>query len=302
MPIISNSKFILALAAMSRRIWRLKGWNRLLRVMYTPDRYPKKDRFCAVFPYDDNLLINIDTSNFIEWSIFFKGHYETYLVQLYKRILKPGMVVIDVGANVGCHTLIFSDRVTDRGHVIAVEPNLEVAQRLMENCQLNQIQNVRLFRVACAYQAQASRTLVVSDTSNKTGHLSPATGAPNEFGSVRNFSVEVSTLNDIFAQSGHSRLDFVKIDVDGGEYDVLLGGEATFVRYHPHILFEYSPSDYSRSGIEIDIVRECLERWGYNLYFIHDFREYFSHLTLISTGMVPGGNLLAIPNDGNPNL
>lgn len=300
MQIISKNQFVLALAAVSRRVWRLKGWDRPLRVVYTPDRYPKRDRCCVVVPYDDNLLINIDTSSFIEWEILFKGHYETYLVQLYKRILRPGMVVIDVGANVGCHTLIFSDMVTAIGHVIAVEPNPEVAQRLMENCQLNRIQNVRVFCVACARYAQSSGSLVVSSTSVKTAHLLPATGSHSEVGPVRNLCVGVSTLDDVFAQSGLSRLDLVKIDVDGGEYDVLLGGENTFVKHHPHILFEYSPANYSGSGVDLGMVQQFLKRWGYNLYFIHDFRGHFSHLSPITKDSVPDGNLLAVPDGGGP--
>lgn len=81
MPIILRNQLVLSLAAVSRRLWRLKGWDRLLRVMYTPDRYPRRDRFCEVVPYDDSLLFNIDTSSFIEWTILFKGHYEPHLVK-----------------------------------------------------------------------------------------------------------------------------------------------------------------------------------------------------------------------------
>jgi FkbM family methyltransferase len=207
------------------------------------------------------------------------------------------MVVIDVGANVGCHALIFSDLVTAIGHVIAIEPNPEVAQRLMDNCQLNGLQNVcTLLRVACGRHAQSSGTLVASETSLHTGYLSPATGAHNAVGPVRSVRVEVSTLDAIFAQSGLGRLDFVKIDVDGGEYDVLLGGEKTFLKHHPHILFEYSPGNYSRSGVALGMVQQCMKRWGYNLYFIHDFRGHFSHLSPITKDSVPDGNLLAVPD------
>jgi FkbM family methyltransferase len=291
--------WLLGLARISRRLWRIKGFDRLLRILYTTKRRGTgRDSFQAVIPYDRNLLIHVDTSSFFEWTVFFKGYYEPDIVQVHKLILRPSMVAVDVGANVGLHTLIMSELVGDEGHVFAIEPTPEFADRLLRNCLLNRRRNVTLLRLACSRPGLQSGTLVVSSTSVRTAALQPTDSTPFSE-EVERLNVDLKTLDEVVIMNALNRLDFIKIDVDGGEYDVLLGAETTLARYHPHVLFEYSPN-YSKFGADADKVHTFLRDVGYSLYAVNSSRGLFSYLSLVERGGLPAfGNLLAVSDRVN---
>ena len=106
------------IATLTRILPFFPGEERVLRLIYNPDKR-QNDYLQAIISYGGDLKIAVDTRSFIEWQIFFKGYYEKHVVNLIKNKLPRGGVFIDVGANVGCHSLIAS-RIASK--VIAIEP------------------------------------------------------------------------------------------------------------------------------------------------------------------------------------
>jgi FkbM family methyltransferase len=185
--------------------------------------------------------------------------------------------------------------VTGSGKVIAFEPNPTVAQRLRENCALNRIRNVELLPFACSRSGGGSGILIVNRDSNPTGHLqSRERGTWENSSRLRDLiSVEVTTLDKTLVSC--DRVDFIKIDVDGGEYDVLLGGERVLERCHPHLLIEYSEIAYAQSGANWDQLRAFLKALGYRIYLVDTFRGRFSHLAPIVEAPPRDGDLFDVP-------
>lgn len=128
------------------------------------------------------------------------------------RVLRPGDLVVDVGANVGLYTLIAASRVGG-GRVIALEPDPLAARRLEDNLMLNGIRNVDVRLAAAGAEAGEARLTTGLDTTN---HI-----VGDEFAS--SIAVRLVTLDDVVGPTAEVAL--VKLDAEGFESQVLAGSE-----------------------------------------------------------------------------
>lgn len=144
--------------------------------------------------------------------------FESAERQFVQRFLRPGMTVLDLGAHHGLYTLLASKLVGREGQVIAFEPSPRERKRLTAHIKLNGADNVRV--EACALGAESGEAdLFLADGGNDwcNSLRRPAESAGQ---TVR---VQVRRLDDVVSQLGLSRLDFLKLDVEGAELDALRG-------------------------------------------------------------------------------
>src|SRR5262245_56920610 len=140
---------------------------------------------------------------------------EAYELQVARSMIRPGMHILDVGSNVGFHSLEFARWTGPSGTVDAFEPAPENYMVLKRNVEASGLDNVRTFDIA------------ISDHAGETTmYLSPAhRGDHRIVGSAKmrsSIHVRTTTLDERYASPGQ-RVDFVKIDVQGAEYLVLAG-------------------------------------------------------------------------------
>lgn len=159
----------------------------------------------------------------------FRDHLEPELSSL-QCFLRPGFVVVDIGANVGVYSLKAAKEVGDNGLVIAVEPFIETASRLSKNGQANGYRNLRVRNIALG-------------PSTREVQLYLNNGRPNSFGLIQSGAAEsVSVLSvaldDLCRWEGLKRLDYLKIDAEGMEEQILAGGRKTVDRFRPIIQVE----------------------------------------------------------------
>jgi FkbM family methyltransferase len=168
------------------------------------------------------------------------GWLEAAERRLIARTVQPGMVAIDVGANIGVHTLHLARRVGSAGRVHALEPdprNFRLLTRAVATAGLGQV----TLHEAAAAARSGTATLYVSAAHHGDHRLVPA-GEARETRPVRTVS-----LDELLADE--RRVDFVKIDVQGTEVDVLRGAAATLARSPGvHVLCEFTPVWQSRAG------------------------------------------------------
>lgn len=165
---------------------------------------------------------------------------ERFLLQ---KLLQPGMTVVDVGANIGYYLLLAVQSIGAAGRVICIEPSSENLPELRRNIEINGFANVQLHAVA------------LGDREGETGlHTGINSGiADCESGPYR---VPLRRLDQVVTE----RVDFLKIDVEGYEGQVLAGAEALlathkptlFLELHPHIVGRFG---FSTSGILVDLRR-----------------------------------------------
>jgi FkbM family methyltransferase len=142
------------------------------------------------------------------------------------RFLKNGMVAVDVGANVGAFSLLASRLVGRDGKVLALEPVPENYRCLCRTLGLNRLANVAPFELAIG-DTRGSLRLSLSD--NPGGH-----SAVLDRGD-QHIEVPMATLDEVCAEQELERLDFLKIDVEGFEPEVVRGARESLARFRPVI-------------------------------------------------------------------
>jgi FkbM family methyltransferase len=195
------------------------------------------------------LLWNLDLKEGIDFSIYLLGGFEPYTLKLYTKIIKPGDIVLDIGANVGSHTLPLARLVGEQGRVIAFEPTKFALDKLHENIQLN--------KDLCERISLHQMMLVASDHDSLDPEIYSSWPLFNESSDLhkehrgqlmKTTGAVVRTLDTAIRQMNVPRIDFIKIDVDGHEFSVISGGMETLMQYRPVILMEFAPHLFRKNN------------------------------------------------------
>ncbi len=175
-----------------------------------------------------------------------RGNYEIAETRLCERLLQPGDAAVDVGANIGLYTLLFSSLVGVEGRVHSFEPAPENLRRLRVNLLLNGAENVEAHQAAL-FSRPGVLTLNLFDSRLGAWHSLGRPELPNPFtpgemiAPTGTVEVEAITLDDYAASAGLERIALLKIDVEGAEPDVLAGATGLLERKAVGaILFEVS--------------------------------------------------------------
>lgn len=175
-------------------------------------------------------------------------------------LVQPGMVVLDVGANLGYHTALFSHLVGRSGRVIAVEPDPSSFSLLQENISLNRIENATA--VQCAVGAASGwANLWLSETNFACNSLVP-TAVPNSRKAAR---TRVVTVDELLGDAVDARIDLIKIDCEGSEGDVLAGAVETVRRHSPKLWLEFWPHGLRLAGTDPQDLLKKLHEAGYTV-------------------------------------
>lgn len=199
--------------------------------------------------------------------IYYWGRSEPETAAFILRFLRPGMVVIDVGAHFGEYTLIAARAVGDTGHIHAFEPHPDVFGFLSENVRRNRLTNVELNRVALAESGGDRRFELGADSA--VSSLRPADGGneTHPHASERTISVVATTL-DAYCSAHPGHVDLVKIDVEGAELLIFQGAAEVLARPRgeaPVWIFEYSTENCPRFGYSPEALVEHLASRGYEV-------------------------------------
>jgi FkbM family methyltransferase len=201
------------------------------------------------------ILWDLDLREAIDLSIYLVGSFEVNLAHRLVRLARPGHVVVDVGANIGAHTLPLARAVGDTGVVLAYEPSAFGFGKLQANLALNPDLGARVssFQV----MLMGRRDAAVPDALYASWPLqSPGSVHPDHGGrAVPTAGATATTLDVHLQELGVRRVDLVKLDVDGHECDVLAGAARTLERDRPVLVMEWAPYCHADLGHRLE---ECL--------------------------------------------
>jgi FkbM family methyltransferase len=197
-----------------------------------------KDR-CIV--QRNGISFDLDLSEGIDFAIYLFGHFEPMTARALTRHVTPGSNVLDIGANIGAHTLHMARLVGSTGRVLAFEPTEFAYQKLLNNMQHNPTLAARI----CAYQCFLGRRdhERAPDAVYSSWPLSGQTDLhPQHRGQRKSAAAATSrTLDSILAEHGNPTVGLVKLDVDGFECDVLAGACEMIHRDRPTFIMELAP-------------------------------------------------------------
>lgn len=180
------------------------------------------------------------------------GEWCEFEVDIFKQIVRPGDMVLDVGANIGSHTLPLARFVGPSGHVIAIEPQRIVYQTLVANVALNSLTNVQAFLAG------------IGDHEGEIVVPPVDYAREDNFGALRldrdyavGETVELATIDSM----NLPECRFIKIDVEEMEEKVLLGAQRTLAEHRPYLYVENNPGDKEQSLIR------CLDELDYRMFW-----------------------------------
>jgi FkbM family methyltransferase len=201
------------------------------------------------------------------------------------QLIRPGMTVVEVGANIGLLTVPFARLVAPGGKVIAFEPQRIVYQMLCGNLAVNAINNAFAYNIAIGCEPGSITVPPVDYT--KPGNF----GGVSLRGWKEGETVPLLTVDSLSLD----RCDFMKIDVEGMELDVLQGAAHTMKRYRPQLYVENDRSKNSPSLIRHLLALDYRLYWHFPLLYNAD--NYFGDREDIFPGIV-SDNMVAVPRSG----
>jgi FkbM family methyltransferase len=206
----------------------------------------------------------LDPSEGIDSAIFAFGQFENETARALAGIVQPGAIVLDIGANIGTHTLPLARLVGPNGKVYAFEPTQYAFDKLKKNLALNPelvnrvvAEQIRLTKSGADDPGEIySSWKVIGLESRHQKHL----GIPQSTEGAR-----TASLDEYFENAGIQKLDFIKLDVNGFEVEVIKGGINTLRHFRPRICMELSPYLLEERATSAEELLSELRECGYQL-------------------------------------
>lgn len=220
------------------------------------DRIFFKKKHMVIKKYKHGYLLFNSFDNIIGKSIDLYGEWCEEELKLLGKYINEGDVILDVGANIGTHTVFFAKKVKEKGRIYAFEPQRILFQNLCANVSLNWLTNVECYNMAIGKSPGHIFVPHLNYLQRKNfGGLRLGTfteGDKIRLETIDNFKLEKCNL--------------IKIDVEGMEADVLKGATKTITKYKPILFVENNTEKHSKN-----IIR-CIEKLGYIAYWhIHPY-------------------------------
>jgi len=199
-----------------------------------------------------------------------QGSHERDLEEFLLSVVKPGNVILDIGAHVGIYTVIAAKLTKGVGHVYSFEPDPHNYEGLKRSILVNNLANVSPVQLALGDRDMDKVTFYRSDSFY--GSLQTTETVHGEKEMLKNmdgYEIGMRTVDSFLAEQGIAHVDVVKIDVDGPELMVLSGAQRLLGSSTPPML--------------IVEVSRYTQDWGYSYADIHDFLTRFNYRVYATT-------------------
>jgi FkbM family methyltransferase len=218
--------------------------------------------------YDYILNVKFESCNFVirpfilSDIIMVSGFYEQHISNLLLDV-KQGDIFMDVGAYIGRYTIPIGKKVGSRGRVIAFEPNQSSAEILDRNIALNNLSNVTVFRKPVG----GNKKEVIYRISDRPMFSGIGLRLNPKFVFNSEMKMHSVALDEVVFGLGIERIDWLKIDVEGFEVEVLNGARNIIKNGSPRIIIEVAPEN-------IEAVRKIFSEEGFSLSHIFGANYY----------------------------
>lgn len=207
------------------------------------------------------LDINDRCSNLISQDNFEKAEW-----RFVEHFLKEGMTAMDIGAHHGFYTILYSRKVGPSGCVIAFEPSPREAQRLLLHLRLNRCRNVKVERIALSGRDGEAPFFVIEGNETVFNSLRP----PKVLKPTKEITVITMRLDNYLKREDIRQINFVKIDAEGAELEILKGADGLFNRNSsPVIMAEVSEMRTEQWGYRASEIFDFLSERGYRWFTVN---------------------------------
>ena len=234
--------------------WRLLDW--------AFHRYFKHTRKSEVVQLRNHIQMECNLWDEVQFNIWVGGfQYELRESRWVCQTIQPGMVFLDVGANVGYYSLLLAPRVGPTGAIHAFEPVSSSYEIFCRNVQRSDLKNVVVNRLIVSDSPGKKVINVGADDNAGTASLSIVSRRDR-----LTETVESVTLDDYVREQNLPRVDAIKIDVQGHEMPVLKGALGTLRQRKPLVLIEIHTPSLRGAGSSREEVYDLLEHEGFEAF------------------------------------
>lgn len=196
----------------------------------------------------------LDLSEWVDWNIYF--HNEVEPREKLFSFIKEAMIVIDIGANMGEVSLNIANRVGETGKVYSFEPSSTNYNKCFQNMLLNEkLKNAIDLNFCALGDKSTSAFLEIADKNNLGMNSISDSGE----------KIEVRKLDDIVAEKNISKIDLIKLDVEGYELKVLKGAEQCIKKLHPALFIELDDELLKKQGDSAFLLLNWLKEHEYKI-------------------------------------
>lgn len=198
----------------------------------------------------------LDLHDYVDWWLFW-GIKEESRGKLY-GLLKVGDTAIDIGTNMGETLMSFSKLVGIHGNVHGFEPDTINHTRCTENLRLNDFKNITLNKLGLGNTAGEFRIKVDTPTNRGGNRITDQNDKNSEV-------IQIITLDQYVLDKNISKIDLIKIDVEGFEFNVLKGAENTISKYGPVLFIELDDVNLKQQKASAKMLVKFLADKGYKI-------------------------------------
>lgn len=244
---------------------------------------------------------SLDLREGIDFSIWLLGCFEPKTLSSYKKIIKNGDTVLDIGANIGAHTLPIASLVGPQGKVFAFEPTDYAFKKLLKNCQLNPglSSQIKCFQYLLSdSDASNIKTPPLYSSWPLDGDIEGGKHALHQGHLMMTDGAKMRKLDTVCRELNITRISCIKLDIDGYESSMLKGAIEIMANFKPIIIMELAPYALDEQGTSLAELINILKHSGYALYDLSQREPLTMDAESIST-LIPKGssiNVIAKPH------
>ncbi len=195
---------------------------------------------------------------------YFQHDYEAENFVFLKSACTPGAVVLDIGAHIGLFSSIAAKNLNNNTTIFAFEPTPNTIAVLQQTIRINKLQQVvQPVRQAMGRQVGTTTFFISENEADNSNSLV----SYKEDRKLAAVNVDINTIDNFVSAKKLARLDFIKIDAEGAEYDVLQGGVEVFKQYRPAAILALHPEPIAKKGDRMEDIYDLLVSLQYNIYF-----------------------------------
>ncbi len=196
-------------------------------------------------------LIGNPSQSSIFRKLYTRGFHEFFPTGIVKQYVKPGNVCLDIGADKGYFSILMATAMNNSGKVFAFEPMDSTYKTLEKNIRINGLETLVTTKKIALF------------SENKIVNMDPSSYSLLNEKEGNSISMKCQKFDDMLDNLEISRIDFIKIDIEGAEIDCLIGMEESIKKYHPKLLIEVHQSLLHRLNRKPSDLKYFLNQNGY---------------------------------------
>ncbi len=206
----------------------------------------------------------LDPLDLVSVSILRGGEWQPEIWESILPALSEGSVFLDVGAHIGYFSMKAAAKVGKTGRVVAFEPNPDTLEFLRSNVTANRAENVIVQPIACTDREQTLTLYAAPEINTGASSLTRDNANISAAEAPKAFSVRGRPIDDVVRELNLTRVDAIKVDVEGAEVSVLRGAAETLRRFHPKLVVEVIPEQLAGFKTTPAELEALIKASGYN--------------------------------------